>query len=191
METNKIKDFKCAENPKGFSSNIMRTIRLEKVTLNCGTGTDPPKLERAYKLLSVITGKKPVRIRTVKRIPAFNLRPGLQIGCKVTIREKHMELLKRLLDAVGNKLKLKQICPGYFAFGIKEYIEIPGMAYNRDVGIMGLEVCVTLTRPGKKVMKKRIKRGKIPKRHYITKEETISWLKQNFNTELVEKEVRQ
>ena len=38
----------------------MRELKLEKVTLNCGTGTDPAKLEKAYKLLGLITGKKPV-----------------------------------------------------------------------------------------------------------------------------------
>ena len=123
----------------------MRNLKLEKITLNCGTGTEPTKLERSYKLLGIISGKKPVRIRTSKRLPAFGLRPGLQIGCKVTIRKKSaIELLKKLLEPLGNKLKMKQICPGYFAFGLKEYIEIPGMVYNRDIGILGLEVCVTL-----------------------------------------------
>jgi len=163
----------------------MRTVKLEKITLNCGTGTEPTKLERAFKLLNIITGKKPVRIRTIKRIPAFGLRPGLQIGCKITIRKNAQELLKRLLQAVGNKIKSKQICPGYFAFGIKECIEIPGMTYNRDVGIMGLEVCVTLTRAGKRVEIRRIKTGNIPKRHKITKHETIEFLKKNFNTEVI------
>jgi len=164
----------------------MRSIKLEKITLNCGTGTDPSKLERAYKLLNLLTGKTPVRIRTLKRLPAFGLRPGLQIGCKVTIRKKPAaELLKRLLESVGNKLKTRQICPGYFAFGIKEYIEIPGMAYNRDVGIMGLEVCATLSRAGKRIAEKKIKKGRIPERHRITKEETIEFIKRNFNTEVL------
>jgi large subunit ribosomal protein L5 len=164
----------------------MKSVKLEKITLNCGTGTDPAKLERAFKLLSQISGKKPVRIRTIKRLPAFGLRPGLQIGCKVTIRKKSAEeLLKRLLQSIGNKIKAKQICSGYFAFGIKEYIEIPGMTYNRDVGIMGLEVCVTLTRAGMRVTERRIKTGKIPKRHKITKEESISFLKEKFNTEII------
>ena len=164
----------------------MRTLKLEKITLSCGTGTDPSKLEKAYKLLSILSGEKPVRTRTTKRIPAFDIRPGLQIGCKVTLRKtKAKELLKRLLDSVGNKLKAKQICPGYLAFGIKEYIEIPGTIYDREIGIMGLEVCVTLARAGKRVEKRRIKKGKIPQRHKITKEETIEFIKQNFNTEII------
>lgn len=161
-------------------------IKLEKITLNCGTGTDPSKLERGYKLLNLISGRKPVRIRTLKRIPAFGLRPGLQIGCKVTVRKKGAEiLLKRLLEAFGNKIKAKQICPGYFSFGLKEYIEIPGMSYNRDIGIMGLEVCITLARPGRRVEQRRIKKGNIPKRHAITKEETIEFMRRNFNIEII------
>lgn len=170
----------------------MREVKLEKITLNCGTGTDPAKLERAYKLLSIISGRKPVRIRTIKRIPTFGVRPGLQIGVKVTVRKKAgEELLKRLLQALENKIKAKQICGGYFAFGLKEYIEITGMNYNREIGMLGLEVCVTLYRAGQRVKQRRIKTGKIPKRQMITKEETISWLKQNFNTEVIEKEVKQ
>ncbi len=164
----------------------MRTIKLEKVTLNCGTGTEPAKLERSFKLLEIISGMKPVRIETQKRIPTFGVRPGLKIGCKVTIRkEKARALLKRLLESVGNKLKAKQISNGYFAFGIKEYIEIPGMTYNREIGIMGLEVCVTLGRAGKRIELKRLKNGKVPIRHKITKEETIEFIKQNFNTEIL------
>jgi large subunit ribosomal protein L5 len=164
----------------------MKDLKLDKITLNCGTGTDPAKLERAFKLLGQISGKKPVRIRTMKRLPAFGLRPGLQIGCKVTIRKKPaIDLLKRLLESVGNKLKAKQICPGYFAFGIKEYIEIPGMTYNREVGIMGLEVCATIGRAGKRITERKIKTGRIPKRHRITKEETIEFIKKMFNTEII------
>ena len=67
----------------------------------------------------------------------------------------------------------------------RSYIEIPGMAYNRDIGIMGLEVCVSLTRAGKRVNLRRLKKGKIPKRHRITTEETINFIKKHFNTEII------
>jgi len=164
----------------------MKNLKLEKVTLNCGTGTDPARLEKGYKMLSMLSGKKPIRIRSEKRIPAFGVRPGLQIGCKVTVRKKDAAiLLKRLLEAIGNKLKEKQICPSHFEFGIKEYIEIPGSVYSRDIGIMGLEVCATLRRAGKRIEERKINRSKIPKRHKITKEETINFIKENFKTEVI------
>ena len=39
----------------------MKKISLEKLTLNCGTGADQAKLERAIKLLQVLSGEKPVK----------------------------------------------------------------------------------------------------------------------------------
>ena len=168
-----------------MKNNIMRKIDIEKVTLNCGTGIEKEKLEKSVKLLQIISGKKPIRIETTKRIPGFNVRPGLEIGCKVTIRnEGAKELLKRLLESIGNKLKKKQITPGTFAFGIKEYLQIPGIAYQRDIGMLGLEVCVTLTRAGYNVKDKKIKRGKLPQRQRITKEETIKFIEDNFKIEI-------
>jgi len=173
---------------KEEKDNIMRKIKLEKVTLNCGTGADQAKLEKAKKLLQVLSEKKPVNTKSKQRIPGFGIRVGLPIGCKVTIRgEKAPGLLKRLLETGGNKLKIKQFNPGSFAFGIKEYIEIPGIVFQRDVGIMGLDVCVTLTRPGYRIEEKKRKSGKVPESHRITKEETIQFVKDNFNTEMLEK----
>lgn len=161
----------------------MKQVKLEKITLNCGAGTEPHRIEKSVKLLELISGGKPKINVTNKRIPAFGVRPGLKLGCKITVRGKEkMELLKRLLEAVGNKLSVKQINPGSFAFGIKEYIEIPGVAYQREIGLLGLDVCVTLSRAGARVEKKKINRGKIPKRNKITKEETIKFMEDKFKT---------
>jgi len=166
-------------------NNIMRKIKIEKVTLNCGTGTSPADLEKGMRLLKIITNQQPVKTKSKKRIPAFGIRKGLAIGCKATIRGKNaVELLKRLLSVVDNRLDYKQINPGSFAFGIKEYIEIPGMTYQRDIGIKGLDVCVTLTRPGIRVSKRKISVGKTPKRHKISREETAQFMRENFNTKI-------
>ena len=167
------------------TENIMRKIKLSKVTLNCGAGTDQNKLERSIRLLELIGEGKAVKTFAKRRIPAFGLRPGLAIGCKITLRkEKAQRILEKLLVTVGNKLSSKQINPGSFAFGIKEYIEIPGLSFKRDIGILGFDVCVALERAGKKVKEKKIKRGKIPKRQKITKEETIQFIKEKFNLEI-------
>lgn len=167
-----------------MKTNIMREIKLEKITLSCGTGTTPQVLEKGIKLLKLLTDRKPVKTCSTKRIPAFGVRPGLPIGCKVTIRgKKAEELLKRLLESISNKLSFKQMNNGSFAFGIKEYIEIPGVIYQREIGIMGLDVSVTLMRAGFRV-KKRRKFRKIPKRHMITREETAKFIKEKFNVEV-------
>ena len=97
----------------------MKKIRLEKITLSCGTGTAPGTIDKGIKLLGIISGKIPVKTSSSKRIPAFNVRPGLAIGCKVTLRgKKASELLRRLLNSIDNKLSKKQFNPGSFALGV-------------------------------------------------------------------------
>ncbi len=160
----------------------MRQIKVEKITLNCGAGVEPRKLEKSIKLLEVVSGGKATRTRSKNRIPAFGIRIGQEIGCKVTLRKKKAEeLLKRLLESIGNKLSDGQFNPGSFAFGVKEYIEIPGMSYQRDIGILGFDVNVTLTRAGKRVTQKKIKQGKLGKNQRITREETIKFMEEKFN----------
>lgn len=166
----------------------MKNIRVEKVTLNIGAGKDTARLEKGLKLMEEITGQKPVKTFTNKRIPEWGLRPGLPIGCKVTIRKKGAnEILMRLLDAKGFKLNQKQFDDnGNVAFGIPEYIDIKGTKYNPEIGIMGLEVCVTLERAGFRVKRRKKLKGKISRSHQIAKAESIEFMKKNFNIILEE-----
>lgn len=161
----------------------MKTIRIEKVTLNVGAGKDQNKLDKAKLLLKDITGIEPVKTVTQKRIPSWGLRPGLPIGCKITIRKKAAYLLiKRLLESKDNSLKESQFdIRGNIAFGIHEYIDIPGVKYNPKIGMMGLQVCITLERPGFRIKKRALKRAKISKKHAITKQEAIEFMKKEFN----------
>lgn len=168
--------------------NPMKQIRIEKVTLNAGVGKPGPEMEKAVKLLQMISGKKPVETKTKKRIPTWGIRPGLSIGAKVTIRGKQAEeLLQRLLQSIDLKMKPWKVDrEGNFAFGIKEYIDIPGVKYNMEIGITGLEVAVTMIRPGFRIKKRRIMQRRVPKRHRITKEETMSFLKEKFGVKFEE-----
>ena len=163
--------------------NPMRKIKIEKVVLNCGAVG--PDLEKSKKLLEILAGKGAQKITTAKRIPDFNVRPGLEVGTRITLRgEKALALLKRLLGAIGNTLSEDQIYQNGFAFGIKEYIEIPGIEYQRDIGIRGLNVAVTFIRPGVRVKRKKIKAGKLPKKQHVSSEEIIKFMKENFSTEI-------
>ena len=122
-----------------------------------------------------------------KRIPSLGVRPGLEIGAVVTIRKGKEEVLKRLFIAIENKLKKKQISENNFSFGIKEYIEIPGVEYQRDLGILGFDVTVAFKRTGRRVKLKKVKRGKIPKRQVITREEIIKFMEKEFGIEFIGK----
>jgi len=162
--------------------NIMRNIGIEKVTLNIGSGKNPEKLDKSVKLIATISGKKPIKTITNKRIPAWGLRPALPIGCKVTLRKNAaVELLKRLVEAVEKKLKDSQFDnEGNISFGITEYINVPGVKYDPDIGLMGFQVCITLERKGFRVKRRKLLTKKIAKSHKITKAEAIQFMKDNY-----------
>src|SRR3989344_4297127 len=109
-----------------MTENLMRKIKVDKVTLNIGAGKDSARLEKGLTLLKLLTGKNSVKTRTYKRIQQWGLRPGLPIGCKVTLRgEDAVKIIPRLLTAKENVLSERNFDDeGNFAFGIHEYIEI-------------------------------------------------------------------
>lgn len=170
--------------------NVMQNIRVEKITLNIGVGEAGDRLDKAVSLLKEITGSKPVKTKTMKRIPGWNIRPKLTIGTKVTLRgKKSIELLGRLLKSVDNKIPEKKFdVNGNLSFGIKEYINIPGVEYKPEIGIIGFEVAVTLERPGFRVKKRILKNSSIGLKHKINKEQSMNFMKKNFNIEITKKE---
>ncbi len=175
--------------PKSVKENKMREIKIEKTVLNIG-GTGE-KLEKGFILLQKLTGRKPVKVKATKRIPTWQVRPGLEVGTKVTLRGKEAEeIIKKLLNGMGNVLKEKQIKNNFVSFGIPEYIDIPGMEYIREVGIMGLEVTIVFVRAGKKVERKKIKQGKV-KRQIVFAKDIIQIMESKFETEVLRKRKKQ
>jgi len=163
--------------------NKMREIKIEKVVLSVGGLAE--ELEKGFKLLELLTGRKATKTRSKKRIPTLGIRPKLEVGAVVTIRKDFEDFLKKLLVTIDNTLKKKQISENNFSFGIKEYIEIPGVEYQREIGIRGFDVTVAFKRSGRRVKLRKIKKGKVPKRQTITKEEIIKFMEEKFNTEFV------
>jgi large subunit ribosomal protein L5 len=106
----------------------------------------------------------------------------------VVLRKKPAEeFLKKALAAVENKLNKRQFdSDGNFSFGIKEYIDMPTVKYSHEIGMMGMDVTVTLERAGFRVKKRRLQQRKIPAKHKINKEEAVNWLKNKFGVEVFE-----
>ena len=156
----------------------MRNIRIEKVTLNIGCGTQTP-VDQAKIILEKLTNKKVVITHTAKRT-TFNVPKGKAIGAKVTLRKDTETFLKRMFLARENKLPSQSFDnTGNFAFGIKEYIDVPEIDYDPKLKILGFDVCVTLERPGYRVKRKRLG-SKIGKQHRISREDAISFPKEKF-----------
>lgn len=166
----------------------MKIPRIEKVTLNIGAGKDQTKLEKGMTLIKTITGIEPAKTITKKRIPAWGLRPGLPVGCMLTLRKENaVKVLKRLLTAKNNSLALSNFDKlGNVSFGIHEYIDIPGVAYDPKIGVLGLQVCISLEKPGFRIKRRRNKRKKLPKKHFVSKDEAIDFMKKNFGVEVGE-----
>ncbi|MBI3052237.1 50S ribosomal protein L5 [Candidatus Woesearchaeota archaeon] len=161
----------------------IRQIRIGKLTLNIGTGKEQDKLEKGLKLLRNMTGRVPVKTKSKKRIPNWGLRLGLPIGCMVTVRKAAaMELLGRLVSGRDNRLKESNFDDfGNIAFGIPEYIDIPGVKYDPEIGVMGLQATVTLERAGYRVKRRAAMSRRLPVRHRITRQEAVEFMKSNFD----------
>jgi len=159
------------------NNNPMQEIKISKITLNIGAGKNEDLLKKGIKLLQKLSPLKPVKTITKKRIPGWGLRPGLAIGCKVTVRDGAKELIQRLLVAKENKLTVKNFdSQGNFSFGIAEYIDIEGLTYDPELKIIGLEVAATLQRKGFRVKRRKIRKSKVGKSHKISKEEAIKFV---------------
>jgi large subunit ribosomal protein L5 len=172
------------------TQQAMKQIKLIKLTLNIGAGKEQAVLERGLQLLKQITGTDPVKTITQKRIPGWGLRPGLPIGCMLTLRgEEAHKISKRLLVAKNNILSKNNFDEeGNISFGIREYIDIPETKYDPKIGIMGLQASMTLERPGFRVKKRKIMKRTIPRKHRISRGESIDFMKENFQVKIKEEQ---
>ncbi|MBE8539746.1 50S ribosomal protein L5 [Geoglobus acetivorans] len=158
--------------------NPMREVIIDKVVINIGVGESGERQKRALQLLEELTGKQPTSTYSKKTIRNFGIRKGEAIGAKVTLRgDDALEFLKRALTVKEFRLSRRQISDGNFSFGIQEHIDLPGVDYDPDMGIYGMDVVVSLKRRGYRVARRKIAKSKIGKPHRVTKEDTIEFLK--------------
>lgn len=162
--------------------NPMEEVVISKATLNIGVGESGERLSRAMNLLSELTGQEPVKTFSKVTNPEFGIRKNQPIACKVTLRgEKANKAIKMVLDGIGNNLRERQFDDqGNVSFGIAEHIDIPGIRYDPDIGIFGMNVSVTFEKPGYRIKRRKIQQKKIPKRHMVKKEETIKYMEDKF-----------
>lgn len=166
--------------------NPMEKVSIAKATLNIGVGESGERLSRAINLLNELTDQKPVKTFSKVTNPEFGIRKNQPIACKVTLRgEKADKAIKMVLDGIGNTLYSKQFdSQGNVSFGIAEHIDIPGIKYDPDIGIFGLNVSVTFEKPGYRIKRRKIQKKKIPKKHLVKKEETMKFMEENFQVKI-------
>ena len=162
--------------------NKMREIFIGKIVVNMGVGEPGAELDKAEKIVKQVTGAKIVKTRAKIKQPKWNIRPGLEIGVKTTLRsEKASEFLKNALVALDDTLQERNFDErGNFGFGVKEHIEMPGIKYDPKLGIKGFDVLVTLERRGYRVKKRKLGKTSLGKKHVISREEAIAFMKEKF-----------
>lgn len=169
-----------------WNKNPMLKPKLAKVTVNVALGASGERLQKIAKALEEITGQAPSYRRAKKTIREFGIKRGESIAVAVTLRnEKAIAFLKRALEAVGYRIKLSSFDnDGNVSFGITEHINIPGVKYDPDIGIFGMDVCITIERPGYRVAKRRVKRSRVPRRHRVNKWDAVAFLVKEFGVKV-------
>ncbi|MFH1750419.1 MAG: 50S ribosomal protein L5 [Candidatus Micrarchaeota archaeon] len=167
-------------------ANIMQEVRLEKLTLNIGIGAPGERLENAKVLLERLSGVNAVMTQSRDRNPTFKIRKGDNIGAKVTLRGKvAQELLKKALDVRDFTIKESSFDGfGNVSFGIKEYIDFPGMKYDPKIGMMGFDVCVTLSKAGRRISLRKIASTRLPHKQRVSKEEAMAFMQSKFGVKI-------
>ncbi len=172
---------------KHWEEQTMLKPRIEKVVVNLNLGKSGEPLEKASNVLKELTGQKPVKRQAKKTIRDFGLRKGESIACVVTLRKQvALDFLRKVLPVIENKISRSSFDrQGNFAFGIKEHIEIAGVKYEPDIGIFGMDVCVSVNRPGYRVKNRRKKKAHVGSKHLLTPDDSVVFIRQTLGVEVV------
>ncbi len=137
-------------------ANPFEVPRLEKIVINMGVGeaaAETKAIDPAVTDLTLISGQKPVVIRSRKSIANFKLRKGMKIGLKVTLRRDRMyEFLDRLINVALPRVRdFRGVSAksfdgrGNFAVGIKEQLIFPEIDYDKIDRIRGMDIVICTT----------------------------------------------
>jgi len=162
--------------------------RIDKVVVHVGVGESGQRLVNAETIMKAITKQQPVRSIAKKTLPTFGIKKNEPIGAKLTLRGKAAEdFLVIALKAAGNTLKKSQFdLQGNFSFGIEEHTDFPGMRYDPEIGIFGMDVSVVLKRAGYRIAMRRISQKKLPSRQRLNKDDTVEFVSKKFGIEILE-----
>ncbi len=170
-----------------MSDNVMTKPQIAKVTVNIGCGEGGDKLERAEKVLTKLTGAKPSRTFGKINNRELGVRPGMPIGCKVTLRGEAAEkfIARALYTRLHKVFSYSFDNQGNLQFGVADHTNFEGERYDPDVGVFGMDVAITLEKAGHRIKHRRLLARKVPKRHRVTREEAMAFLTEKFQMEVI------
>lgn len=161
---------------------------IAKVTINIGVGEAGERLLKAEKVLENITNHKPVQTLSKTTNKDWGIRQQMPIGYKVTLRGTDAQnFLVEALKTRENKIADYSFDDqGNISFGIPDHTLFKDQKYDPDIGIFGMDICITMEKPGYRIKHRRIKRRKIPHRHQVNREESKKFFTEVFSVEVVE-----
>lgn len=164
----------------------MRDIYIDKVVVHMGVGESGDKLVKGENIMKTISKQTPIRTIAKMTQPAFSIRKGQPIGCKVTLRGKTArDFFETSLKIVNNTLFESQLDKsGNFSFGIEEHTDFPGMSYDPQIGIYGMDINVVLERRGIRITRRRMEQKKLPAKQRVSKQDAIAFLKEKYQVEV-------
>ena len=136
--------------------SVMEVPKLEKIVINIGLGDikdNPKSLENAINDVKIITGQTPIVTKAKKAIAAFKIREGVNMGCKVTLRQGKMYdfayklfnvALPRVRDFRGVS-KNSFDGRGNYSMGIKEQLIFPEIEYDKVDKVRGMDIIFVTT----------------------------------------------
>ncbi len=139
----------------GYKS-VMQAPKLEKVVINMGVSEvkeNSKALDVAMGELTLIAGQKPIVTKAKKSIAAFKLREGMNIGCKVTLRnDKMYDFATKLFNVALPRVRdFKGANPksfdgkGNYNMGVKEQIIFPEIEYDKIDKVRGMDIVFVTT----------------------------------------------
>ena len=170
------------------TENRWRTVRILKIVVNTGVGESGEPRSKAERVLQMIAKQKPVATRSKATNRDFGIRQGQEIGAMVTLRGAlATDFLNRALEARDRQFDPDSIDrAGNFAFGISDYTDFPGMKYDPEIGIRGMDICVVMGRAGYRIRNRRVEPRAIPRAQRVSRDETRRFLAEQFHVVFLE-----
>jgi len=134
-------------------SSVMAVPRLKKVIINMGLGSaikDSKIMDEAIKVISVISGQKPIVTKAKKSISNFGLRKDMPIGCKVTLRSDRMyEFLDKFINVATARIRDFRGVPsdsfdgrGNYTIGLKDQLIFPEIDFDQVTTTLGMNITI-------------------------------------------------
>jgi len=139
----------------GAYTNTMQVPRLSKIVVNMGfdSSVDGDTLNSILADLATITGQQPVRRTAKKSVSNFNLREGMTIGAKTTLRgDKMYEFLERLVNVALPRLRDFRGIPatsfdgsGNYTLGLSDQTIFPEIDPDKVKKNQGMDITIVTT----------------------------------------------